>query len=68
MVEEQQVSVGHLKVSVRVFRSSNPLLHKTVVCLHGFPDTNHSFDALGEHLAHRGFTVLCPMLRGYETS
>lgn len=40
----------------------------TLVCLHGFPDTNATFGPLAERLAAAGFDVVCPALRGYEPS
>lgn len=39
-----------------------------VLCLHGFPDTAHSFDALLPELAAAGFTAVAPFLRGYAPS
>eukprot|EP00127_Corallochytrium_limacisporum_P003909 Clim_evm19s154 gene=Clim_evmTU19s154 len=43
---------------------SNPL----VICIHGFPDNNRSFGYIMRELAAKGFYVVAPMLRGYETS
>ncbi len=37
----------------------------TVLVLHGFPDTPHSFAALSEALATAGYRVLRPFLPGY---
>jgi pimeloyl-ACP methyl ester carboxylesterase len=39
-----------------------------VVCLHGFPDDAHSFDAQLPALAEAGYRVVAPYLRGYEPS
>lgn len=39
-----------------------------VVCLHGFPDNYHSFDALLPTLLEAGYRVLTPVMRGYEPS
>lgn len=35
------------------------------LCLHGFPDTPHTFRHLGPALAEAGFRVVAPWLRGY---
>lgn len=45
-------------------RGSGPL----VLCLHGFPDTAHSYDAVLPDLADAGFRVVAPFLRGYSPS
>ena len=39
-----------------------------VVCLHGFPDTNASYDAQLAALTGAGYRVIVPLLRGYEPS
>jgi len=44
--------------------SNGPL----ALCLHGFPDTPHSFRYLGPHLAARGYRVVTPFMRGYAPS
>lgn len=36
-----------------------------VLCLHGFPDTAHSFDAITPALVAAGYRVIAPFLRGY---
>lgn len=36
-----------------------------VLCLHGFPDTPHTYTGLIKHLAAQGFRVVAPYLRGY---
>jgi pimeloyl-ACP methyl ester carboxylesterase len=38
------------------------------LCLHGFPDTWHTFRYLAPHLAARGFHVVTPAMRGYAPS
>ena len=35
------------------------------LCLHGFPDTAHSFSALLSALAARGYRAVAPFMRGY---
>ncbi len=39
-----------------------------VLCLHGFPDTAHSFRFLLPALAAAGYRAVAPMMRGYEPS
>lgn len=38
------------------------------LCLHGFPDSAHTFRHLAPHLADRGYHVVVPFLRGYSPS
>ncbi len=38
------------------------------LCLHGFPDTPHTFRHLGPALAAAGFRAVAPWLRGYAPS
>ena len=38
------------------------------LCLHGFPDTWHTFRYLAPHLAARGYHVVTPATRGYAPS
>jgi len=38
----------------------------TVICVHGFPDNQHSFDEQIPALLEAGYRVICPALRGYE--
>ncbi len=45
-------------------RGQGPL----VLCLHGFPDTAHSFEPLLTRLAQAGFHAVAPFLRGYRPS
>lgn len=39
-----------------------------IVCLHGFPDNIHTYDALIPGLLEQGYRVLTPVMRGYEPS
>lgn len=39
-----------------------------VICLHGFPDSAHSFDRLLPVLAEAGYRAVAPFLRGYYPS
>lgn len=36
-----------------------------VLCLHGFPDTPHSFLPMMQQLAEAGYRVIAPFMRGY---
>ena len=36
-----------------------------VICLHGFPDTPHSFFPLMKQVAESGYRVVAPFMRGY---
>lgn len=38
------------------------------MCVHGFPDTPHTFRHLGPTLAAQGYHVIAPWLRGYAPS
>jgi pimeloyl-ACP methyl ester carboxylesterase len=39
-----------------------------ILCLHGFPDTPHSFSAFAEQMVLLGYRVIAPWLRGYAPS
>jgi pimeloyl-ACP methyl ester carboxylesterase len=39
-----------------------------VLCLHGFPDTAHSFRHQMHALAGPGYDVVAPLMRGYAPS
>ncbi len=55
------VSLGGLQFSYRE-AGTGPL----VLCLHGFPDTAHSFDELLPVLAQAGYRAVAPFMRGYH--
>ena len=37
-----------------------------LLCLHGFPDSAHTWEDLGPRLARLGYQVVAPFMRGYE--
>lgn len=37
-----------------------------VLCLHGFPDSAHTFDELAPALADAGYRAVAPFMRGYQ--
>ncbi len=37
-----------------------------VLCLHGFPDSAHTWDELAPRIAELGYRVVTPFMRGYE--
>ncbi len=60
-IENLVLSNGALRFSARA-AGEGPL----VLCLHGFPDSNRSFDGLLLALAAAGYRCVAPMMRGYE--
>jgi haloacetate dehalogenase len=58
-----QVSVGEASIHVRHGGSGPP-----VVLLHGHPRTSSTWHRVAPRLVQRGFTVVCPDLRGYGRS
>ncbi|HEY5265955.1 MAG TPA: alpha/beta hydrolase [Acidimicrobiales bacterium] len=49
-------------------RTSGPSDGALALCLHGFPDSAHTFRHLAPHLAERGYRVAAPFMRGYAPS
>lgn len=60
MIETFTVQANSLRFHCRA-AGEGPL----VLCLHGFPDTAHSFDALLPVLAEAGYRAVAPFMRGY---
>src|ERR1700684_2263018 len=48
--------------------TSGPSDGPIALCLHGFPDSAHTYRHLAPHLAERGYRVIVPFMRGYEPS
>lgn len=60
-----RATLGDLEISwLEWGRAGDPL----ALCVHGFPDTPHTFRHLGPALAEAGFRVVAPWLRGYAPS
>lgn len=51
-----------------VVRERGPEDGPVVLCVHGFPDVPHTWDALARRLAASGHRVVSPYLRGYAPS
>ncbi|HEY5104668.1 MAG TPA: alpha/beta hydrolase [Acidimicrobiales bacterium] len=49
-------------------RTSGPSDGPLALCLHGFPDSVHTFRHLAPHLVERGYRVAVPSMRGYAPS
>jgi haloacetate dehalogenase len=58
-----QVDVGEASIFVRHGGDGPP-----VVLLHGHPRTSATWHRVAPRLVQRGFTVICPDLRGYGRS
>ncbi|PXW36032.1 UNVERIFIED_CONTAM: pimeloyl-ACP methyl ester carboxylesterase [Williamsia faeni] len=54
-------------VTLRAF-AWGPVDGPLALCLHGFPDTAHSWRHLGPRLATEGYRVVAPFTRGYAPS
>ena len=61
--EENRVNLGDASTFVRLGGEGPP-----VVLLHGHPRTSATWHQVAPQLARRGFTVICPDLRGYGQS
>lgn len=62
-IEEGRITAGDLEFAYRS-AGDGPL----ALCLHGFPDTPHSFDGLLGALADAGYRAVAPWMRGYAPS
>src|SRR5271154_342665 len=61
--QQDQIDVGEASVFVRHGGDGPP-----VVLLHGHPRTSATWHRVAPQLIQRGFTVVCPDLRGYGQS
>jgi pimeloyl-ACP methyl ester carboxylesterase len=62
---ELALDLGDVTLRAITYGSSDAPL---AICLHGFPDSAHTFRHLAPHLADRGYHVVVPFLRGYAPS
>lgn len=60
---DEQVDVGEVKLRVR-YAGSGP----AVLLIHGHPRTGATWHRVAPDLVERGFTVVCPDMRGYGRS
>ena len=60
LIERARVSANGIDFEVMTC-GSGPL----ALCLHGFPDTAHSWRYLLPELANAGFRAVAPFMRGY---
>ena len=60
-IEEQRITANGIDFALRTCGASGPL----ALCLHGFPDTAHTWDRLLPQLADAGFRAVAPWMRGY---
>lgn len=60
-----RVNLGRLALQVLTWGPEDGPL---ALCLHGFPDTAHTWRHLGPALAARGYRVVAPFTRGYAPS
>jgi pimeloyl-ACP methyl ester carboxylesterase len=61
-MDQNQVSANGIDFS---YLSDGPTDGPLALCLHGFPDTAHSWRHLLPRLADAGFHAVAPFLRGY---
>jgi pimeloyl-ACP methyl ester carboxylesterase len=59
--ETVRVTAGDMEFAALVAGGEGPL----ALCLHGFPDTAHTWRHLLPHLAGAGYRAVAPFLRGY---
>lgn len=59
-MEPQRIEAGELEFAYLAV-GQGPL----ALCLHGFPDSAHTWDALLPALAEQGFRAVAPWMRGY---
>ena len=59
-IQTQHIMANGLRFTLRTL-GEGPL----ILCLHGFPDTAHTWDALLPELATAGYRAVAPFMRGY---
>lgn len=63
--QQHAATIGDLELSWLEWGPSDGRL---ALCVHGFPDTPHTWRHLGPKLAEDGYRVVAPWLRGYAPS
>jgi len=63
-----QPNIEHFNVNGRTYSAFVSGEGPTALCLHGFPDTYHSFKHQIPALVAQGYRVVCPVMPGYEES
>jgi pimeloyl-ACP methyl ester carboxylesterase len=61
-VEELRLRAGDMNFAALAW---GPERGPLALCLHGYPDTAHTWRHLGPYLAERGWRVVAPFTRGY---
>ena len=64
-VDTGRVDCGDVELA---YRAAGDPAAPLVLCLHGFPDTPHHFDALLPALAAAGYHAVAPWMRGFAPS
>ncbi len=67
-LSDTQPNVEQFDVNGRTYSALVAGEGPTVLCLHGFPDTYHSFRKQVPALVAQGYRVVCPVMPGYEES
>ncbi len=65
LVKRERVELDDVTLDCALYGpSTGPL----ALCLHGFPDSAHTFRYLAPHLVSLGYRVVVPAMRGYAPS
>ena len=59
-------TVGHVDVNGLQFSYIEVGQGPAIFCFHGYPDTAHTWSHLMHDLAHAGYRVIAPFMRGYS--
>jgi haloacetate dehalogenase len=60
---DERIGVGEVELGVRHAGQGSPVL-----LIHGHPRTGSTWHRVAPRLVERGFTVVCPDMRGYGQS
>jgi pimeloyl-ACP methyl ester carboxylesterase len=64
-IERRKTKINSINIS---YLESNPESKRTILFLHGFPETSESWREYIEYFSNEGFRVLAPDQRGYNDS